>query len=244
MEKYQIEEITNKIIQGDCLDIMKKMDNESVDLLLTDIPYGGVNRKSNGLRNLDKKDADVFTMDMQFLIREMVRVTKGSGYIFCGWEQLSEIVSIIRDIDISNRVIVWEKTNPSPMNGQNIWLSGIELAVYFKKRKATYNQHCKNVVVRFPCGRGKVHPTEKPLSLFKKFIEVSSNEGDIVFDPFLGSGTTVVGAIELNRKYIGVELSPKYFQVAENKINSYLLRKKQQNETKKESKLSSERHLL
>lgn len=210
----------NKIYNQDCLDVMREMNSESVDLLLTDIPYGGVNRKSNGLRNLDKKDADVFTMDMQILVREMVRVTKGSGYIFCGWEQMSEIVSIIRELGISNRVIVWEKTNPSPMNGQSIWLSGIELAVFFKKKNATYNQHCKNVVVRFPCGRGKVHPTEKPLNLFKHFIAVSSNEGDVVFDPFLGSGTTAVGAIELNRKYIGVELSQEYFKVAENRINS------------------------
>jgi DNA modification methylase len=210
----------NKIFNQDCLDVMREMNNDSIDLLLTDIPYGGVNRKSNGLRNLDKKDADIFTMDMQLLVKEMVRVTKGSGYIFCGWEQMSKIVSIVRELGISNRIIVWEKTNPSPMNGQSIWLSGVELAVYFKKKNATYKQHCKNVVVRFPCGRGKVHPTEKPLKLFKHFIEISSNEGDVVFDPFLGSGTTAVGAIELNRKYIGVELSQEYFKVAQNRIDT------------------------
>ena len=51
----------NKIYNQDCLDVMREMNNESIDLLLTDIPYGGVNRKSNGLRNLDKKDADIFT---------------------------------------------------------------------------------------------------------------------------------------------------------------------------------------
>ena len=209
----------NKIYNQDCLDVMREMNNDSVDLLLTDIPYGGVNRKSNGLRNLDKKDADTFIMDMQILVKEMVRVTKGSGYIFCGWEQMSEIVSIIRELGVSNRIIVWEKTNPSPMNGQSIWLSGIELAVYFKKKNATYKQHCKNVVVRFPCGRGKVHPTEKPLKLFKHFIEISSNEGDVVFDPFLGSGTSAVGAIELNRKYIGVELNPEYAKIAQDRVD-------------------------
>ena len=88
-----------------------------------------MNRKSNGLRNLDKKDADTFTMDMQVLVKEMVRATKGSGYIFCGWEQMSEIVSIIRELGLSDRIIVWEKTNPSPMNGQSIWLSGIERSI-------------------------------------------------------------------------------------------------------------------
>lgn len=208
----------NTIINGDCLQTMEMMPKDSIDLLLTDIPYGGVNRASNGLRNLDKKDADIFTMDMQNLIREMVRVTKGSGYIFCGWEQLSEIVSIIRELGISNRVIVWKKTNPSPMNGQSIWLSGIELAVYFKKKNATYNQHCKNCVVEFPSGRGKVHPTEKPLKLFKHFIEISSNEGDIVFDPFMGSGTTAVASIELGRNYYGCELNPEYCKIIADRI--------------------------
>lgn len=103
----------NEICFEDCIKVMGMMSSNSIDMLLTDIPYGGVNRKSNGLRNLNKKDADTFTMDMQQLVREMVRVTKGSGYIFCGWEQLSEIVSIIRELKFSNRVIVWKKTNPS-----------------------------------------------------------------------------------------------------------------------------------
>lgn len=212
---------TNVIYQGDCLGVMKDMENDCVDLLLTDIPYGGVNRKSNGLRNLDKKDADIFKMDLSALIKEMVRVTKGSGYIFCGWEQLSNIISIFRELEISNRVIVWKKTNPSPMNGQNIWLSGIELAAYFKKKNATYNQHCKNCVVEFPSGRGKIHPTEKPLKLFKHLIEVSSNLGDIVFDPFLGSGTTAVGCMELGRNYIGVELNEEYYKMAETRIKEH-----------------------
>ena len=210
----------NEIIIGDCMNTMGIMPSNSIELLLTDIPYGGVNRKSNGLRNLDKKDADTFTLDMQQLVREMVRVTKGSGYIFCGWEQLSEIVSIIRELGFSNRVIVWKKTNPSPMNGQSIWLSGIELAVYFKKPNATYNQHCKNCVVEFPSGRGKVHPTEKPLKLFKHLIEISSNAGDTVFDPFMGSGTTAVAAKELGRNYYGCEISEEYGKVINNRLST------------------------
>lgn len=210
----------NEIILGDCIQTMGMMPSDSVDMLLTDIPYGGVNRKSNGLRNLDKKDADIFTMNMNTLVTEMVRVTKGSGYIFCGWEQLSEIVSIIRGLGYSNRVIVWKKTNPSPMNGQSIWLSGIELAVYFKKPKATYNQHCKNCVVEFPSGRGKVHPTEKPLKLFKHLVEISSNEGDLVFDPFMGSGTTALACKALVRDYLGCEISPEYCKIAEDRIKA------------------------
>ncbi len=81
----------NKIIQGDCLEIMKNIPDKSIDMILTDIPYDGVNRKSNGLRNLDKGKADIMTMTIPDMMYEFLRVTKGSGYIFCGWSQISDI---------------------------------------------------------------------------------------------------------------------------------------------------------
>lgn len=180
---------------------------------------GGVNRSSNGLRNLDKKDADIMTIDLKILIPEIIRVTKGSGYIFCGWGQISEIIEIIRENKLSNRLCVWRKTNPSPMNGQSIWLSGAEFCVYFKKPNATFNEHCKNCVWDFPSGRGKVHPTEKPLKLFQYLITASSNEGDIVCDPFVGSGTTSVSAISLGRSFIGGDINPDYCKIAEDRLN-------------------------
>ena len=204
---------TNICYQGDCLEVMKTLPDNSVDLVLTDIPYDGVNRKSSGLRNLDKGKADIITFDLDKFVRESIRVSKGSGYIFCGWEQISEIVSIIREYKLSHRLCCWKKTNPSPMNGQSIWLSGAEYCVYFKKPNATFNQHCKNCVWDFPSGRGKQHPTEKPLNLFKYLIESSSNIGDIVLDPCFGSGTTGVASIELNRKFIGVELAEEYIPI-------------------------------
>lgn len=208
----------NEIKNVDCMSYMGVVADNSFELLLTDIPYGGVNRKSNGLRNLDKKDADTFDMDLEQLVKEMVRVTKGSGYIFCGWEQISTIISVIRDLGISNRLCTWRKTNPSPMNGQSIWLSGAEYCVYFKKPKATFNEHCKNCVWDFPSGRGKVHPTEKPLKLFEYLLKASSNENDIVFDPFAGSGTTAVAAQNNNRNYIVCEINPEYIEIIKNRV--------------------------
>ena len=68
------------------------------------------------------------------------------------------------------RQLVWKKTNPSPMNGQNIYLSGIENAVWFKKRGGTFNAHCKNTVFEYPCGRNKLHPTEKNHELLRELI--------------------------------------------------------------------------
>lgn len=218
--KNNIDNYINKVIQGDCLDVMKGIPDESVDLLLTDIPYDGVNRQSQGLRNLDKGLADVMTISITDMMSEFLRVTKGSGYIFCGWSQISEIVDILKENNISTRLCCWRKTNPSPMNGQVIWLSGAEYCVYFKKPKATFNEHCKNVVWDFPSGRGKVHPTEKPLKLFQYLVKVSSNENDVVLDTFAGSGTTGVACKNLNRDYILIEKEPEYIKIIEERLTN------------------------
>ena len=112
------------------------------------------------------------------------------------------------------------KTNPSPMNGQVIWLSGIECCVYGKKKNATFNEHCKNTVFRFPTVKGKLHPTQKPINLMKYLIEVSSNENDIVLDPFMGSGSTGVACLNTNRNFIGIEINAKFYETAKNRIEN------------------------
>lgn len=202
------------IERGDCLKLMKFLPDNSVNLTLTDIPYDGVNRASNGLRVLDKSKADIITFNLNEFLEEVYRVTKGTIIIFCGQNQLSEIFDYFKVKDGTVRQLIWKKTNPSPMNGQHIYLSGIENAIWFKKRGSVFNAHCKNTVFEYPCGRSKVHPTEKNHDLLKELILDNSNEGDIVFDPCLGSGTTAICSVELNRHYIGFELDPQYYDIA------------------------------
>lgn len=113
----------------------------------------------------------------------------------------------------------WAKTNPSPMNGEYIWLSGIECCVYGKKKNAVFNEKCKNTILRYPSIQSKLHPTQKSLELIKYLITVSSNEGDTVLDNCMGSGTTGVACVQLNRNFIGMEISPEYFKIAEKRIN-------------------------
>jgi len=96
------------------------------------------------------------------------------------------------------------------MNGQHIYLSGIENAVWFKKRGGTFNAHCKNTVFEYPCGRSKVHPTEKNHKLLQELILDNSEVGDIVFDPCAGSGSHCLVALQNNRKYIGCEIAPDW----------------------------------
>jgi DNA modification methylase len=215
----------NKIYNMDCLEGLKSIPDKTIDLTCTDIPYGVVNRKSNGLRNLDKGSADILTFELSILLAEICRVTNGSIYIFCGTEQVSEIRHFLVKEGLSTRLIIWEKTNPSPVNGQYIWLSGVECCVYGKFKNATYNGHCENTVLRFPSGRNKLHPTQKPLNLIEKLITQSSNPDDTVLDPFMGSGTTAVACINTNRNYIGFEINPDYYKTAEERIRKVKLDK-------------------
>lgn len=204
------------------MDYMKIMPDDCVHLTLTDIPYGVVNRDSNGLRNLNKEEADVMTFDLQDFLSEVYRVTSGTIIIFCSKEQISEIYKFFDEKQKKKlgtvRHLVWEKTNPSPMNGQYIYLSGIENAVWFKKKGATFNAHCKNPVFRYACGRSKLHPTEKNHDLLKELILDNSNEGDIVFDPCAGSGSHLLVAKENNRQWLGVELNREYFSIASERV--------------------------
>lgn len=216
----------NNIYNEDCISFMRGGDDDFVNLTLTDIPYGEVNRSSNGLRELDKKDADIMSFDLQDFLTELYRVTKGTIVIFCGKEQLSEIHKFFSEKQKKNkgtvRQLIWKKTNPSPMNGQHIYLSGIENAVWFKKRGSTFNARCKNTVFEYPCGRSKLHPTEKNHDLLQELILDNSNEGDIVFDPCCGSGSHLLVARDNNRKFIGCELCEEYFNIAKERLNNQI----------------------
>ena len=207
---------------GDCLELMKNIPDGSVDLVLTDIPYGECNRNDNGLRNLNKENADIETFNLQEFLIEVYRVTKGTIVVFCGQHQFSEIKNFFQEKQDKNkgtvRQLVWRKTNPSPMNGKHIYLSGIENAVWFKKRGGVFNANCKNTVFDYPCGRSKLHPTEKNHDLLKELIFDNSNEGDIVFDPCMGSGSHGLVAVENNRHFIGIELDEGYFNIAKKRI--------------------------
>jgi len=221
-----VERERGNLIHNDCIQVMNKLEDSCVNLTLTDIPYDNVNRKSNGLRELDKGNADILTFDLEKFLDEVYRVTNGTIIIFCGMNQVS---SIFNYFDIlakkgkgTVRQLVWKKTNPSPMNGEYIYLSGLENAIWFKKKGATFNAHCKSNVFEFPCGRSKLHPTEKNHKLISDLILDNSNEGDILFDPCSGSGSHLYCARELNRRFIGSELDKNYFDIGVKRLKGVI----------------------
>ena len=203
-----------EIQNGDCVKLMKDLKDNSVDFVLTDIPYDEVNRESGGLRELDKGLADILTFDLDLFLNEVYRVAKNSICIFCSREQFSKIYGFFARKDGTVRPIIWEKTNPSPMNGQYIYLSGVEFAVWFKKAGTkVFNARCKNTVFRYPSGSSEYHPTEKNHDLLKELILDNTNEGDTVLDTCMGSGRTAVVCYKTGRNFIGMELDRHYYEM-------------------------------
>ena len=210
-----------QLLHGDCLELMKDIPSQSVDFTLTDIPYNAVSRESNGLRNLDKGKADASTFNLDDFLLEVNRITKGSVCIFCGKEQFSNIYQFFANQNGTTRAIVWQKSNPSPMNGEYVYLSGVELAVWHKNRGGQFNARCKNTVFKYPNGTSKLHPTEKNHALLTELILDNSNLGQVVFDPCMGSGAHGIVALENGRNFIGIELDDKYFEIAKERIENH-----------------------
>lgn len=211
----------------DCMEYMKNLGGGSVDMVLTDIPYDGVNKtKESGLRVMQKGKADEITFNLHNFLTEVYRIAKSNIVIFCGQEQFSRIISFFfdkQDIDgdkISVRQLVWAKSNPSPMNGEFQYLSGAENAVWVKKAGGTFNAFCKSNVLVFPCGSSDFHPTEKNHKLLADLIADNSNVGDLIFDPCAGSGSTLLVAYQMGRQFIGCELDKEFYEKAKKRLDA------------------------
>lgn len=203
-----------ELINEDCLNI----NIPKCRLLLTDIPYGVINRKDNGLRNLNKHHADIETFDTTKFLNHIYDAFD-ICIIFCSREQISLISDFFKNKKGTTRQIIWCKSNPSPMNGEYVYLSSIENAIYFKKQgTGKLNCKCKKSYFIYPCGKSKLHPTQKPLELFKELILDNTNKNDLVVDTCMGSGTTGVACKELDRNFIGIEIDKNSYNIAVNRI--------------------------
>ena len=212
--RNELENGKNVIGSADAIELLRAMPDNSIDLLLSDIPYARVNKPSGGLRIIDKEDANEATFDLEEFAAEVFRVTRNNAVIFCGKEQFSPLYQHFDDRGLTTRMIVWEKTNPMPMNGSVMFLSGVECAVHFRKDRAPFNAQHQNTVFRFPSGSSLRHKTEKPLDMFKRFVELLSNPQDLVCDPCMGSGTAAVAAQQLGRRYLCSDIDPENAKLA------------------------------
>lgn len=161
-----------------------------------------------------------------------------SAYIFFGAQYISDLLRICENLNMQYKgILVWHKTNPVPKIRKSGFLSSTELLLFMVKGKPTFNFLGQNKMHNFietPIvqrperlvdysiqKRGKhptLHPTQKPLKLLEHLITISSNENDVVFDPFAGTGTINVACKKLLRNCVSFEINPKYFEAAQKRL--------------------------
>lgn len=199
------------LYHGDAHEVLRSLPAESIDLVLTDPPYNCVNRASSGLRNLDKGGADSLPVIVEQIADELVRVATGSIYVWCGASFLSDWLRAFEAHSLTVRGAAWHKTNPSPMNGDKLWLSAAEFCAFARKPKAYFSLSCQaNIWKHKIDSEVNWHPTPKPLPLMEHLVRASCPPGGTVLDAFAGSGTTLLAAKNEGRKAIGIELDESY----------------------------------
>lgn len=203
------------ILLGDNTQLLPTIPDNWCHTFLTDIPYGEVNRKSQGLRQFDKGNCDSAPVDLEFVAEQAVRVTRGTIFVWCGWEQVTPLIQLFRQkYKLTTRPGRWIKTNPSPVNGQHFYLSAEESCVIAKKPGAPFFGHCipafwrgpsRRVLWKVEDGKKIYFPTPKPVWLLKQQIADTTPPGEMVLDPWMGSGSTLVAAKEIGRECLGMD---------------------------------------
>ena len=220
-----------KLYNDDCLDVLKEVDDNSVDFILTDPPYNIA--RDNNLHTMGRKGIDFGEWDKGFdlfsYIDLLPRVcTKdASVVIFNDWKNIGEIAKYAESKGLVIKdMLRWEKSNPMPRNRDRRFIVDYEVAVWLTMPKAKWTFNRQSETYDRPlfkgsivCGNEKTaHTTQKPIWLMKEILQVLSNEGDTVLDPFMGSGSTGVACKELGRNFIGVELDKQYFDIATKRV--------------------------
>lgn len=224
------------IYNCDCLKGLKELPNKSVDLVVTDPPYlienttaGGKSDLAKSIQNMNnqiKNNNLTNGFDMK-IFDEIVRVLKNINiYIWCNHKQIPMYIDyFVKGLNCDFDILIWNKTNAMPLFN-NKYLTDKEYCLYFRKSGYCSPENYQNAKTVFYQPINAIdkkkygHPTIKPLNIIEILIRNSSKPGDVVLDPFLGSGTTAVAAIQNNRHYIGYELRSDYFEIAESRIDS------------------------
>jgi site-specific DNA-methyltransferase (adenine-specific) len=226
------EEMKNQIICADCLEGMKLIPDKSVDLVLTDPPYdmdlkGGMKSKIMSMNKYKGKELEdiVCSFDIEKVFAEYKRILKKFNmFCFCSNKQVSEIMRWGEDKGYIVNLLVWNKTNAPPF-ANGVWKSDLEFCVHIRESGAVFQGEAKvkSKLYQSPVVSEKFHPTTKPLELISRYIEIGSNEGDVVLDPFMGSWTTARACKDLGRDFIGFELSEEYCKIGEQRLRQEVM---------------------
>lgn len=230
---------------------MKAMEPRSIDLILTDPPYNlgkfmkerATNLKrmrSNyfGAAGWDDLDFDEWTLSMDKFFEEASKVIRigGSMIVFMAIIKVETIIQLATKHGFYYKTTgIWHKTNPMPRNMNLHFINSTEAWVYFtyKNRTGTFNNNGKAIHDFFetsvtPAGERTFgrHPTQKPVMLLSQMVQLLSNEGDTVFDPFMGSGSTGVAALMNKRNFIGSEINEEYCETSRARMENVVYEQK------------------
>lgn len=226
---------------GDCLELFKEVKDESIDLIVTDCPYHivsggctniprkdepkGIFNRRNGFTQANAKSGKLFDnneIKFQDWLPECYRVLKENShiyiYIYINARNLKDLQIEAEKAGFKfQNILIWNKGNATP---NRYYLNGYEMILMLRKGNAKNinNMGTKNILDIKNIIGNKTHPTEKPVTLNEILIENSSNENDIVLDPFMGSGSCGVACLNTNRNFIGFEIDQKYFDIAKERI--------------------------
>lgn len=244
------EKYINRIIQGDCLEIMQDIPDNTVDITFADPPFN-LKKKYSGYK--DNKENAVYLEWCKQWISEMVRITKPTGSIFVHnipkW--LTYYATFLNEIAYFRHWIAWDA--PSGPMGKSLQPSHYGILYYSKSfdKKKFYeirypHKRCRKCGYLLKDYGGKKdalhpfgplvsdswvdihrikhnkyrdeHPCQLPIHLLERIILMSTDENDIVFDPFVGTGTSVIAAKRLGRRFIGIDIDDKYVNITNQKL--------------------------
>ena len=222
----QSAEQKSSLLLGDCLDVLKQLPDASVDCIVTDPPYGiGYLSRSHALAltRMANDDAGAYALLDQVLeLAERKLKYDRHVYIFTHWQAFAPMAEIVRKYFNLKNVLVWVKNNRTRGDLKGNYGYQYEMILYAHKgRRHLFGSRDANIL-RFDKVPSQYmqHPTEKPVKLLEYLIEKSTAVGETVLDMFMGSGSTCLAAKRLNRNYIGIEIEPVWYEVANKRLEA------------------------
>lgn len=224
--------------KGDCREVLPRLRNEGfrADLLLTDPPYNISSRTATIVsgKRFNKHYEPKFEFDHTIEPEEWIPLAaeclkENAVFVtFAAFQQVGRVMDILQDIGFRVRhLAAWRKLNPIPQLRKKQWATSLEhIVIATRGKKYHYNwregHHTDVIEAPVVQGRERVHPTQKPVKVLKDIIRWWSFRGDTVLDPFAGSGSTGVAAVELGRSFVGIEVDEKWHRAASKRIPRYL----------------------
>lgn len=214
--------------RGDCLELMKRVPNGSVDLVVTDPPYL-INYKTGRRKNKSHKFCTCISGDDDFnlianYIKECFRIMKQNTamYMFCNCEHVDFFMGELKKYFKIKNAIVWVKNNWTAGDLRNAFGKQYEFLIYASKGMSKIRGKRYSDVWCFDrvAGGSLVHQNQKPVPLLVRAITSSSDVGGVVFDGFMGSGTTGVACKLTGRRFIGIEIDEGYYDIARQRIEN------------------------